>query len=182
VPLPLFLFVNGGGMNMLARVFGSRGHPVRTLRKFLERARGSRFGSLPKRGVPLLAVRERPDAPLRYGYIFGSELVFNALTMYERFGQGYPGLMPFPHEVAAGYPPRTESWNRYGPLLDAPTPRLPSHDPPNKRQHQAVAGPPERSGGAIPGARGRAGLYVLCRAAFSPVRSSSSQSTGFTRW
>lgn len=121
VPLPLFLFVNGGGMNMLARVFGSRGHPVRTLRKFLERTRGSRFGSLPKRGVPLLAVQEGPDAPLRYGYIFGSELVFNALTMYERFGQGYPGLMRFLYEVAAGYALRTELWNRYGHLLDAPT-------------------------------------------------------------
>jgi len=126
VPLPLFLFVNGGGMNMLARVFGSRGHPVRTLRKFLSRARGSRFGSLPKRGVPLLAVREGGDAvdTLRYGYIFGSELVFSALTMYERFGQGYPGLVRFLYEVAAGYALRTEMWNRYGHLLDAPTTSL----------------------------------------------------------
>lgn len=136
VPLPLFLFVNGGGMNMLARVFGSGGHPVRTLKKFLVRTRGSRFGSLPKRGVPLLAVDETPTgdggasppathaSDLRYGYIFGSELVFNALTMYERFGQGYPGLARFLYEVAAGYALRTELWNRYGHLLDAPTTSL----------------------------------------------------------
>ena len=124
VPLPLFLFVNGGGMNMLARVFGSRGHPVRTVRRFQARARGGRFGSLPKLGVPLLAVQESPDAELRYGYIFGSELVFNALTMYERFGQGYPGLARFLYEVAAGYTLRTELWNKYGHLLDAPTTSL----------------------------------------------------------
>lgn len=129
VPLPLFLFVNGGGMNMLARVFGSRGHPVRTLKKFLARARGARFGSLPKRGVPLMAVHPLAGPgpveaascePIRYGYIFGSELVFNALQMYERFGQGYVGLTRFLFEVGAGYAFRTELWNRFGHLLDAP--------------------------------------------------------------
>lgn len=120
IPLPLFLFVNGGGMNMLARVFGSRGHPVRTLARFIAQTRGARFGSLPKRGVPLLAVREQHEGPLQYGYIFGSELVFNALTMYERFGQGYPGLARFLYQVGAGYLFRTEMWNRYQHLLDAP--------------------------------------------------------------
>lgn len=119
IPTPLFLFVNGGGMNMLARVFGTRGHPIRTMDKFLSHARGARFGTLPKRGVPLLATRE-PSGALRYGTIFGSELVFNALTMYERFGQGYPGLARFVFEVAAGYTLRTALWNRFGHLLDAP--------------------------------------------------------------
>src|SRR5690606_9873981 len=51
----------------------------------------------------------------------GSELVYNALTMYERFGQGYRGLSRFLWEVAAGYTLRTELWHRYGHLLDAPT-------------------------------------------------------------
>jgi len=126
VSLPNFLFVNGGGMNMLARVFGSRGHPVRTLKRFLARARGARFGSLPKRGVPLMAVHPMgadwtPSIePIRYGYIFGSELVFNALQMYERFGQGYVGLTRFLFEVGAGYAFRTELWNTFGHLLDAP--------------------------------------------------------------
>jgi hypothetical protein len=119
VPLPLFLFVNGGGMNMLARVFDSRGHPVRTLRRFLDKTRGARFGTLPKRAVPLLCVQTPTSR--RYGYIFGSELVFNALTMYERFGQGYPGLARFLYEVAAGRLFHTALWYRYGHLLDAPS-------------------------------------------------------------
>lgn len=119
VSLPLFLFVNGGGMNMLARVFGTRGHPVRTLKRFLEKTRRARFGSLHKRAVPLLAT-DTPEGGTRYGYIFGSELVFNALTMYERFGQGYPGLARFLFEVGAGWAFRTELWHRYGHLLDAP--------------------------------------------------------------
>lgn len=128
IPMPLFLFVNGGGMNMLARVFGTRGHPVRTMEKFLWHIRGARFGSVPKRGVPLLAARE-PNGALRHGTIFGSELVFNALTMYERFGQGYPGLARFLFEVAAGYALRTEMWNRFGHLLDAPkTPLTIGHE------------------------------------------------------
>lgn len=139
VPLPLFLFVNGGGMNMLARVFGTRGHPVKTLGKFLSRARGARFGSLPKRGVPLLAVDEGDGRPLRHGYIFGSELVFNALTMYERFGQGYPGLARFLWEVATGYLFRTEMWNKYGHLLDAPKTPLTIDDDTFPRYTSVVA-------------------------------------------
>lgn len=127
VSLPLFLFVNGGGMNMLARVFGTRGHPLRTLRRFLAKTRGARVGTLHKRAVPLLAVDTPEDKP-RYGYIFGSELVFNALTMYERFGQGYPGLARFLYEVGAGWLFRTELWHRYGHLLDAPETPLVFHD------------------------------------------------------
>lgn len=137
VPLPLFLFVNGGGMNMLARVFGSRGHPVRTLAKFLAKTRGGRFGTLPKRGVPLLAVDD--GVAVRYGYIFGSELVFNALTMYERFGQGYLGLARFLYEVATGYTLRTEMWNKYGHLLDAPTTPLVIDDAVYPRYTSVVA-------------------------------------------
>ena len=119
VPLPRFLFVRGGGMNMLARVFETRGHPVRTIERFNQRARGARVGTLPTRGVPLLSVVEA-DGSERLGYIFGSELVFNAMTMYERFGQGYRGLARFLFEVARGYAFRTELWRRYGHLLDAP--------------------------------------------------------------
>lgn len=119
VPLPRFLFVNGGGMNILARNFESRGHPVRTLRRFFKQARGAQLGTLVTRAVPLLTIEE-PDGATRHGYIFGSELVYNALTMYERFGQGYAALTRFLWEVAAGYTLRTELWHRYGHLLDAP--------------------------------------------------------------
>ncbi|MFT7580594.1 MAG: hypothetical protein ACI9MR_002265 [Myxococcota bacterium] len=119
VPLPRFLFVNGGGMNMLARNFESRGHPVRTLRKFFKQARGAMLGTLATRAIPLLAVTE-PEGSVRYGYIFGSELVYNALTMYERFGQGYGALTRFLWEVASGLAFKTELWHRFGHLLDAP--------------------------------------------------------------
>lgn len=138
VPLPRFLFVCGGGMNMLARVFESRGHPVRTLRAFLARTRGARLGTLPTRAVPLLAV-SAPGEDERLGTIFGSELVFNALTMYERFGQGYRGLARFLWEVAAGYTLRTELWHRYGHLLDAPETPLSLDDAVYPRYTSVVA-------------------------------------------
>ncbi len=123
LPGPAFLFVNGGGMNMLARVLGTVGHPVRTVRRFLALTRGARLGSIPRRPVPLLAVREASGLT-RHGYIFGSELVYNALTMYERFGQGYRGLGRFLWEVGAGYTLKTKLWQRYGHLLDAPKTEL----------------------------------------------------------
>lgn len=119
VPLPRFLFVRGGGMNMLARIFRSRGHPLKTVERFMKAARGAQLATLPTKGVPLLEVEE-PGGTRRLGYIFGSELVFNALTMYERFGQGYRGLARFLWEVAAGHALRTELWRQYGHLLDAP--------------------------------------------------------------
>jgi hypothetical protein len=106
-------------MNMLARVLGTVGHPVRTVKRFLALTRGARLGSIPRRPVPLLSVREASGLT-RYGYIFGSELAFNALTMYERFGQGYLGLARFLWEVSAGYTLRTDLWYRFGHLLDAP--------------------------------------------------------------
>lgn len=119
VPLPTFLFLNGGGMNMLARAFDTRGHPVRTVRRFLDVAETASLGDVPMREVPLLAVEE-PGGTHRHGFIFGSEVVLNALTMYERFGQGYRGLTRFLYEVAAGYAFDTESWRRHGHLLDPP--------------------------------------------------------------
>ncbi|MCB9734507.1 MAG: hypothetical protein H6745_18130 [Deltaproteobacteria bacterium] len=121
LPLPRFLFVNGGGMNMLARVFLSRGHPVRTLGRFMGSIRRSRVGSLRTRDVPLLAVREGEAGPVRLGYIFGSEIVLNALTLYERFGQGYRGLARFIAELAGGYVLNTAIWQQYGHLMDPPT-------------------------------------------------------------
>jgi hypothetical protein len=119
VPLPTFLLVNGGGMNMLARTFDTRGHPVRTLKRFLALAQQARLGDLPVRQVSLLDVEE-PGGTVRRGFIFGSELVLNALTMYERFGQGYRGLGRFLLEVARGPVLRTELWQRFSYLLDPP--------------------------------------------------------------
>lgn len=120
LPLPRFLFVNGGGMNMLARVFLSRGHPVRTLGRFMASIRRARLGSLRTRDVPLLSVREGEAGAERLGYIFGSEIVENALMLYERFGQGYRGLARFVAELVSGYALHTETWQRYGHLMDPP--------------------------------------------------------------
>jgi hypothetical protein len=123
VPLPTFLFVNGGGMNMLARAFKTRGHPVLTMRRFLKQARGRRLGNLPCQDVPLLQITE-PDGKRRYGFIFGSELVLNALTMYERFGQGYRGLSRLIFEVSRGHLFNTELWRAHAHLLEPPSTAL----------------------------------------------------------
>jgi hypothetical protein len=119
LPLPVFLLLNGGGMNMLARTFDTRGHPVKTVRRFLSRFEGAPLGSLTIRSVPLVEVHE-PDGWVRYGFIFGSELVLNALTMYERFGQGYRGLVRLLGAISAGVVFETELWRQFGHLLSAP--------------------------------------------------------------
>ncbi|MEZ4265147.1 MAG: hypothetical protein R3F39_02125 [Myxococcota bacterium] len=119
LPLPRFLLLNGGGMNMLARTFDTRGHPRRTVDRFLSRAHGAALRSLDTTAVPLLAVDE-PGLEPRYGFIFGSELVLNALTMYERYGQGYRGLSRFLWATGAGMALKTETWRRFGHLLDPP--------------------------------------------------------------
>jgi hypothetical protein len=119
VALPTFLFLNGGGMNMLARVFNTKGHPLLTYRRYLRRARGGRLGTLPSRPVHLLRIREEKGAE-RYGFVFGSELILNALTMYERFGQGYRGLGRFLYEALTAYRFKTQMWHRFRYLLEAP--------------------------------------------------------------
>ncbi len=119
LPLPRFLLLNGGGMNMLARTFDTRGHPRRTVARFQRHARQRTLGAMRTRVTPMLEVHE-PDGTVRRGFIFGSEAVMNALTMYERFGQGYRGLTRFLLEVAAGMVWETEQWARWGHLLSAP--------------------------------------------------------------
>lgn len=117
--LPRFLLLNGGGMNMLARTFDTRGHPRRTVDRFLRRAHGAALRTLDTTAVPLLAVEE-PGLKPRYGFIFGSELVLNALTMYERYGQGYRGLSRFLWATGTGLALKTETWRRFGHLLEPP--------------------------------------------------------------
>lgn len=117
--LPTLLFLNGGGMNMLARTFDTRGHPVKTLARFVAWTRGRTYGEIERRSVPLLAVKEGDEAQ-RYGVIFGSELVLNALTMYERFGRGYRGLSRLLAEVVLGSVMETETWKTFHHLLDPP--------------------------------------------------------------
>lgn len=120
VPLPRFLFVNGGGMNMLARAFRTRGNPVSTLRTFIAKSRGATLADLPSLAVPLLSIWE-DDVCVRHGFIFGSELVLNALTMYERFGRGYTGLLRFFGRLTAAYVSKNDLWRRFNHLLDPPS-------------------------------------------------------------
>ncbi len=119
-PLPTFLFVNGGGMNMVARTLKTRGQPAKTLQRFLDASRDAPLGELPTQTLPLLGIREGAATAERYGFIWGSELVMNALTMYERYGQGYPGLARFLWEAMIGLPMKTEEWAQFGHLLDPP--------------------------------------------------------------
>ena len=117
VPSPTLLFLNGGGMNMVARAHGTRHHPGRTLRRFLDGA--STMGRLRTRESALLEVRES-NGDQRVGFIFGSELVHNALTMYERFGRGYRGLTRFFSELGRGYLFKGKIWQQYGHLITPP--------------------------------------------------------------
>lgn len=136
VPLPVFLFVNGGGMNMVARAVGARGHPVRTLSRFVARGRWATLGELKIRPLGLLAVTVSPSPPsrdgsaegqagpdgdsTRYGLIFGTRMVHDALTMYERFGRGYRGLGRFLGAVATGPALQTPLWRRFRHLIEPP--------------------------------------------------------------
>lgn len=115
---PRLLFVNGGGMNMVARVFETRGHPIGTIRRFLGQAAGAHLGSLRTRNTPLLKVKDADEE--RLGFIFGSELVHNALSLYERFGRGYRGLSLFFGALATGYMTRNETWKRFSHLIKPP--------------------------------------------------------------
>ena len=54
LPLPTFLLLNGGGMNMLARTFDTRGHPLKTVSRFLKHARCGPLGELTTKSVPML--------------------------------------------------------------------------------------------------------------------------------
>ena len=117
--LPTLLFLNGGGMNMLARTFDTRGHPVRTLSRFVRWSEHRVYGEITRRSVPILKIEEESES-VRYGVIFGSELVLNALTMYERFGRGYRGLSRLLGEVAIGSMIETENWRTFHHLLEPP--------------------------------------------------------------
>lgn len=119
VPLPVFLFVQGGGINVVARAFGVHGHPVRSLARFVQLSGGRSLAALPTSDVPLLAVRE-PSGRTHCGFVFGSELVLNALTMYERYGRGYTGLLRLLGRAVLGRMLGTAEWRRYGHLLDPP--------------------------------------------------------------
>jgi hypothetical protein len=119
LPLPHLLFLNGGTLNIVSRATGTKGNPARTVRTFAKLTTGRLLGQLQTRELGLLKV-DADEQPTRYGFIFGSEVVANALEMYALFGEGYTGLMRFMAELFAGYALNTRLWQEHGWKLDAP--------------------------------------------------------------
>ncbi|MFT5433180.1 MAG: hypothetical protein ACI9OJ_003885 [Myxococcota bacterium] len=124
-PLPKLLFLNGGTLNIVSRATGTKGNPARTLREFVNGTRGGCLRDLHSRTLGLLEVEQGSSVPTeppktRYGFIFGTEVVANALEMYTLFGEGYPGLLRFLAEVSLGYTLNTRLWQEHGWKLDAP--------------------------------------------------------------
>ena len=125
VPPPHMLFLNGGTMNMVSRAMRTTGDAVRTVRWFLRRYEGARLTDLRMRRQPVMAVTRdathgaAPDRPA-VGFIFGSELVYNAMWMYEHFGAGYSGLARFMMHAAVGPRLQTRVWEEFSHLLNPP--------------------------------------------------------------
>jgi len=90
---PRLLFLNGGTYNMASRAMGTKGSPVRTVRRFLARYPAARLDEVPTRSLGLLEVREQGRFQPLYGMVFGSEVVRNALALCEEMGSGYGGLL-----------------------------------------------------------------------------------------
>jgi hypothetical protein len=120
IPLPKLLFLNGGTLNIVSRATGTKGNPLRTVKQFLHRSRGKTIERLAVRELALLRVSV-DGTPPRYGFVFGSELVANALEMYGFFGEGYTGLTRLLSEVVVGYPLHTRMWQEHGWKLEPPT-------------------------------------------------------------
>ena len=119
LPLPHLLFLNGGTLNIVSRATGTKGNPARTVRSFVKQTTGKLLGQLETREFGLLKVDSEQQST-RYGFIFGSEVVANALEMYTLFGEGYTGLLRFMLELFAGYALNTRMWQEHGWKLDAP--------------------------------------------------------------
>ncbi len=110
-PLPRFLILNGGTLNIVGRTMAVHGPPHHTLERFLRAFDGARLSRVPARRMPMMAVR-RDDAPTRYGFVFGSEVLHHAIELYARFGAGYLGLSRFLFELSRGALVGSEMWRR----------------------------------------------------------------------
>ena len=126
LPLPKLLFLNGGTLNIVSRATGTKGNPAGTVRRFRKVAHGKRLGELPLRRLQLLRVREHERSHparllrTRYGFVFGTEVIANALEMYAMFGEGYAGLARFLVELTVGYVFNTRLWQEHGWKMDPP--------------------------------------------------------------
>jgi len=122
-PLPKLLFLNGGTLNIVSRATGTKGNTIRTVKSFLKRTNGRVLGQLETQDLKLIRVtKENQEA--NYGFVFGTELVANALEMYGLFGEGYTGLIRLLSEVTLGYQLHSRLWQEHGWKLDPPTTSL----------------------------------------------------------
>lgn len=117
VPMPRVLILNGGTLNIVGRTCAIHGPPQEILSKFLRFFGGAPLSRVPARRLPLLEVAwSQGDAPvaMRYGFVFGSEVAYHAIELYERFGAGYLGLARFLGELSRGVLWGSELWQREG--------------------------------------------------------------------
>ncbi len=112
-PMPRILLLNGGTLNIVGRTVGIHGPPSRTLQRFLHDFQGAPLSRVPGRRLSLLQVRAGTE-PCRYGFVFGSEVTYHALELYERFGAGYLGLSRFLLALSSGIALGSALWQREG--------------------------------------------------------------------
>lgn len=115
-PLPILLLLNGGTYNMASRALGTKGDPVRTVSRFLERYRGASLRDIKTREVGVVEVHPEGRESM-IGMVFGSEVVANALDLCDRMGSGYLGLARLLLQGVAGYALRTDFYRRHADLL-----------------------------------------------------------------
>jgi hypothetical protein len=121
------LVLRGGTLNIVARSLGESASlsPDLALGRLLARAASStnpklgELATITKR-VPVLSIRHE-RLQQRLGFLFGSEMVKNALEMYDLFGGGYGGLSRFLYEVGKGYAFRGALWQKERWRLDPPS-------------------------------------------------------------
>ena len=111
VPLPRVLVLNGGTLNIVGRSLSIHGRPYRTLARFLRYFDGAPLSRVPSVRLPLLSVGWA-GGPRRYGFVFGSEVLYHAIDLYMNFGAGYGGLGRFLFEFGRGVTVGSELWRR----------------------------------------------------------------------
>lgn len=117
VPMPRLLLLNGGTLNIVGRTCAIHGPPDQTLAKFFRFFGGGPLSRVPARRLDLLQVAWTVDGtktPPRLGFVFGSEVAYHAIELYERFGAGYAGLTRFLTEMARGIVFGGELWRKEG--------------------------------------------------------------------
>jgi len=111
--MPRLLLLNGGTLNIVGRTCAIHGPPDATLGRFLRFFAGGPLSRVPARRLALLAVQWQVGptwTPVRYGFVFGSEVAYHAIGLYERFGAGYLGLSRFLAELGRGAVVGSELW------------------------------------------------------------------------